>query len=83
MENQYRKPMDQYQNIAILYICTESKVYDINYREKQARDMMYSVKYRLSARIYYRHPRLRQILREITDPFTVLEQKLALSLERK
>ena len=39
-----------------------------------------SVNDRLSACINYRHPRLRQILREITDPFTVLEQKLALSL---
>ena len=42
-----------------------------------------SVNDRLSACINYRHPRLRQILREITDPFTVLEQKLALSLEGK
>ena len=46
-------------------------------------NFLVSVNDRLSACINYRHPRLRQILREITDPFTVLEQKLALSLEGK
>ena len=42
----------------------------------------YSVKYRLSACINYQHPRLWQILREITDLFTVLEQILALQCSR-
>ena len=42
-----------------------------------------SVKYQLSVRTCYRHPCLRQVLWEIMDPFTDLNQKPTLKLEGK